>query len=180
MVLVRATTTTDWQALREIRLQALLDAPDAFASTHARETAFGEDEWRRRASRDGSFIAFLPEVCPAGLGSGYLAEPEVVELIGMFVRPQARGRGVGEAVVDAVAGWARQQGASTVHLWVTEANSRARLPYGRRGFPGPAERGSDVRSRASSPAIRATSASTCDQPAMFRWNVSSRPWPRAT
>ena len=39
MVLVRATTTTDWQALREIRLQALLDAPDAFASTHAGEAA---------------------------------------------------------------------------------------------------------------------------------------------
>ena len=65
MVLVRATTTTDWQALREIRLQALRDAPDAFASTHAGEAAFGEGEWRRRASRDGSFIAFLPEVCPA-------------------------------------------------------------------------------------------------------------------
>lgn len=92
MVLVRATTMTDWQALREIRLQALLDAPDAFGSTHAREAAFGEDEWCRRASRDGSFIAFLPEVGPAGLGGGYLAEPEVVELVSMFVRPQARGR----------------------------------------------------------------------------------------
>jgi GNAT superfamily N-acetyltransferase len=140
MVLVRATTMTDWQALREIRLQALLDAPDAFASTHARETAFGEDEWRQRASRDGSFIAFLPEVCPAGLGGGYLADPEVAELIGMFVRPQARGRGVGEAVVDAVAGWARQQGASTAHLWVTETNSRARLLYERCGFTATAER----------------------------------------
>jgi hypothetical protein len=43
-----------------------------------------------------------------------------------------------------------------------------------------AGRGSDARSRASSPAIRATSASTRDQAAMFRWNVSSRPWPRAT
>ena len=134
MVLVRATTMTDWQALREIRLQALLDAPDAFGSTHAREAAFGEDEWCRRAGRDGSFIAFLPEVGPAGLGGGYLAEPEVVELVSMFVRPQARGRGVGEAVIDAVAGWARQQGASTVHLWVTEANSRARLLYERCGF----------------------------------------------
>ena len=41
-------------------------------------------------------------------------------------------------------------------------------------------RGSDARSTASSPAIRATSAFTCDQPVMFRWNVSSRPWPRAT
>jgi GNAT superfamily N-acetyltransferase len=140
MVLVRATTMTDWQALREIRLQALLDAPDAFGSTHAREAAFGEDEWRRRASRDGSFIAFLPEVCPAGLGGGYLAAAEVVELIGMFVRPQARGRGVGEAVIDAVAGWARQQGASTVHLWVTETNKGARLLYERCGFTATTER----------------------------------------
>ena len=140
MVLVRATTTTDWQALREIRLQALLDAPEAFASTHAREAALGEDEWRQRASRDGSFIAFLPEVCPAGLGGGYLAEPGVVDLIGMFVRPQARGCGVGEAVVDAIAEWARQQGASTVHLWVTETNSRARLLYERCGFAVTAER----------------------------------------
>jgi GNAT superfamily N-acetyltransferase len=140
MVLVRATTMTDWRALREIRLQALLDAPDAFASTHAREVAFGEDEWRRRASRDGSFIAFLPEVCPAALGGGYLAASEVVELVGMFVRPQARGCGVGEAVIDAVAGWTRQQGASTVHLWLTETNSRAGLLYERCGFTVTAER----------------------------------------
>ena len=41
MALVRATTITDWQALREIRLQALRDAPYAFASTHTREAAFG-------------------------------------------------------------------------------------------------------------------------------------------
>src|SRR5205823_12948223 len=115
-----ATTMADWQALREIRLQALRDAPDAFASTYAREAAFGADEWHRRATRDGSFIAFLPEVAPAGLGGGYLATPEVVELVGMFVRPQARGRGVGEAVIDAVAGWARKRDARTVHLWVTE------------------------------------------------------------
>ena len=65
MALVRATTMTDWPALREIRLQALLDAPDAFASTYVREAAFGEDEWHRRAIRDGSFIAFLPSRKPA-------------------------------------------------------------------------------------------------------------------
>ena len=58
----------------------------------------------------------------------------------MFVRPQARGRGVGEAVIGAVAGWAWQQGASTVHLWVTETNSRARLLYERCGFTVTAER----------------------------------------
>ena len=140
MVLVRPTTMTDWQALREIRLQALRDAPYAFASTHAREAAFADDEWQGRATRDGSFLAFLPEVSPAGLGSGYLAVPDTVELIGMFVRPQARGRGVGEAIIDAVVGWAIQKGAATVHLWVTETNKAARLLYERCGFTVTAER----------------------------------------
>ena len=140
MVLVRATTMNDWQALREIRLQALQDAPYAFASTYAGEVAFAEDEWHRRATRDGSFIAFLPEVSPAGLGGGYLASPEVVELIAMFVRPQARGRGVGEAVIEAVVGWAIQKDAIAVHLWVTETNKYARRLYERCGFTVTAER----------------------------------------
>ena len=81
MVLVRATTITDWQALREIRLRALRDAPYAFGSTHAREAAFSDDEWHRRATRDGSFLAFLPEVSPAGLGGGYLETPDTAELV---------------------------------------------------------------------------------------------------
>jgi GNAT superfamily N-acetyltransferase len=58
----------------------------------------------------------------------------------MFVRPQARGRGVGEAIIDAVVGWAIQKGATTVHLWVTETNSRARMLYERCGFTVTAER----------------------------------------
>jgi GNAT superfamily N-acetyltransferase len=140
MALVRATTVTDWQALREIRLQALCDAPYAFSSTHAREAAFGADEWRQRATRDGSFLAFLPEVSPAGLGGAYLAAPETAELISMFVRPQARGRGVGEAIIDAVLGWAVQKGATAVHLWVTETNKPARMLYERCGFTVTAER----------------------------------------
>ena len=139
-MLVRATTITDWQALRKIRLQALRDAPYAFSSTHAGEATLGDDEWHRRATRDGSFLAFLPEVGPAGLGGGYLAAPDTAELISMFVRPQARGRGVGEAIIDTVAEWARQKDAATMHLWVTETNKHARLLYERCGFTVTAER----------------------------------------
>ena len=43
---------------------------------------------------------------PAGM-AGDQAAPGTVELISMFVRPQARGRGVGEALIDVVIGWAR-------------------------------------------------------------------------
>jgi GNAT superfamily N-acetyltransferase len=145
MVLVRETVMDDWPALRDIRLAALLAAPDAFASTYDEEAAFTAADWRRRIARGGAFLAYLPEVDasdraevdasePAGLAGGYLREPGTVGLISMFVRPRARGRGVGEALIDVVLDWARARNATSVHLWVTETNKHARLLYERCGF----------------------------------------------
>jgi GNAT superfamily N-acetyltransferase len=57
-----------------------------------------------------------------------------VELVSLWVRPPARGRGVGHALVEAVVDWAWAKNIPRVHLWVTETNSTARLLYERRGF----------------------------------------------
>jgi GNAT superfamily N-acetyltransferase len=40
-------TPTDWPVLRRVRLEALLDSPDAFMSSHAYESRWSELEWRR-------------------------------------------------------------------------------------------------------------------------------------
>jgi GNAT superfamily N-acetyltransferase len=137
MVLVRETVDRDWRALRDIRLEALRDAPTAFATTYEEEAARGEEHWHRRIARGGTFLAYVPEVSatePAGLTGGYLIEPGTVELISMYVRSRARGRGVGEALVAAVIGWAGARNAASVQLWVTETNSPARALYERCGF----------------------------------------------
>ena len=137
MVLVRETVMDDWQALRDIRLEALRDAPTAFGSTHEREAQRGEEHWRGRIARGGTFLAYLPEVSaaePAGLIGGYQEDPVTVELVSMYVRPRARGRGVGEALVATVINWASVRNATSVHLWVTETNSHARALYERCGF----------------------------------------------
>jgi GNAT superfamily N-acetyltransferase len=137
MVLVRETVSGDWHALRDIRLEALRDAPAAFGSTYEREAPCGEAQWRDRISRGGTFLAYLPELSasePVGLIGGYREDPVTVELVSMYVRPRARGRGVGEALVAAVIGWARDQNAAEVHLWVTETNAPARALYERCGF----------------------------------------------
>src|SRR5450755_558170 len=113
MVLVRETAMDDWQVMRDVRLAALRDAPYAFGSTYAREEAFEEADWRSRIASGGNFLAYIPEVSasePAGLIGGYEPESGPVELVAMYVRPQARGRGVGEALIAAVAGWARRPG----------------------------------------------------------------------
>jgi GNAT superfamily N-acetyltransferase len=143
MVLVREVVAGDWEALRDIRLEALRDAPEAFGSTFEREVAFAEADWRRRISRGGNFLGFLPEASasePAGLIGGYVEAPEMVELVSMFVRPRARGRGVGEALIATVIDWAAARNAASVHLWVTETNKPARLLYERCGFTPTGER----------------------------------------
>jgi GNAT superfamily N-acetyltransferase len=143
MVMVRETIPADWQALRDIRLEALKTAPSAFGSTYEREAEFGEPDWLRRIARGGTFVAYLPDASasePVGLIGGYPETADVVELVSMYVRPEARGRGVGEALVATIVGWARERGAKRVHLWVTESNHHARALYERCGFEPTGER----------------------------------------
>jgi ribosomal protein S18 acetylase RimI-like enzyme len=153
MIMVRNVTTKDWRTLRDIRLRALRDSPDAFGSTYAATVEFGDEVWQTRAGGGNLFFA-----CPAdsphhpvGLAGGYLEQPaeqaavpraEVrpeqtveVELISMWVAPEARGQGAGEALVEAVAAWAvSAYDADTLHLWVTESNKPACRLYERIGF----------------------------------------------
>ncbi len=122
MVLVREITADDWELMRDVRLTALAEAPYAFGSTYAREVAFGEPQWRGRIN-DRSVTFFAHDdpaaAAPAGLAGVYV-EDGTPDLVSMWVRPGGRGRGVGEALVEAAAGWARARGFSTLFLWVTE------------------------------------------------------------
>ncbi len=43
---VRRADEDEWEHIRDIRLRALLDAPDAFGSTFEGEAEDGESEWR--------------------------------------------------------------------------------------------------------------------------------------
>jgi GNAT superfamily N-acetyltransferase len=143
MVLVREVVAGDWEDFRDIRLEALRDAPEAFGSNHHREAAFAEADWQRRIARRGNFLAYLPEASatePVGLVGAFEEDPGTFELVSMYVRPRARGRGVGEALIATVVDWAAARNAASVHLWVTETNKPARLLYERCGFVLTAER----------------------------------------
>jgi GNAT superfamily N-acetyltransferase len=115
MILVREATPDDWEPLRDVRLAALSEAPYAFASTYAREAAFTRETWRGRLSSERSVTFFAREepddevpadLTPAGLAGVYVADG-VADLVSMWVRPAARGRGAGEALLEAAAAWAR-------------------------------------------------------------------------
>lgn len=61
-------------------------------------------------------------------------EDGVLLMDGIFVGADARGKGVGSALLDAIAGEARKRGLSSVRLDVIDSNPRARALYERHGF----------------------------------------------
>ena len=135
MIEIRRAVEADWEQSRAIRLQALQQAPLAFASTYEREIAFAEGIWRQRINDAAQFLAVDAGVV-VGTATGFAepSEPGRVILVAMFVSPSARGRGVGERLVRAVVDQARADGADDVRLQVVETNDAAARLYQRCGF----------------------------------------------
>ena len=138
---VRRIRSGEGRRLRELRLRALADAPLAFGSTLAREEAFAEGVWQDRAALGAtgeSQVTFVAEdgECWVGMVTGLVADPEGPrpELVGMFVEPASRGRGIGAALVEAVAAWARERRMARLYLWVTSTNQAALALYRRCDF----------------------------------------------
>lgn len=141
---VRQIRPEEGLRLRALRLRALADAPMAFGSTLAREEAFPEDVWHERAAGGASGadrVTFIGERDGqwVGLATGLAADPDEPDkgeplLVGMFVEPVERGRGLGAALVAAVVAWARARGATSLYLWVTATNDSAIALYDKCGF----------------------------------------------
>ena len=142
---IRPVTREEWERVRDLRLRALADAPDAFGSTLERERSLGRPGWidwiegwegatnvMFVAERDDRWIGMA-------LGSRNGDEPEA-HLYGMWVEPAWRAQGVGAKLVERVLSWARSWGARWVILAVTETNAGAATFYERLGFEDTGER----------------------------------------
>ena len=137
MTTVERLHEDDWERMRDARLTALRSDPDAFGSSLAREEGFKEAHWRMRLRGSPWFAAVDDDGGVVGIASGLAepgAPPEERHLIGMWVRPDRRGSGVATLLADAVAAWARADGATTLTLWVVEGNAAAEAAYRRAGF----------------------------------------------
>ncbi len=138
---VRRIRPDDGQLLRGLRLRALADAPGAFASTFDEEAGRPTGAWDAdadaRSAGDGS-ATFVVESTGGivGLVGAYLNAEErgTVELVSMWVAPDARREGLGTRLVEQVVDWAREGGACRVALWVVRGNRPAIALYERSGF----------------------------------------------
>ncbi len=138
---VRALRAGETSLFKTLRLRALADAPDAFAETFAQADARPDADWENltcSVTEPDRHVMFVAEDAgrPLGLTFGLLdrERPGVARVGGMWVAPEARGRGAGRALLDAVVAWARGRRFTRIELWVTVGNSPAALLYRRAGF----------------------------------------------
>ncbi len=125
--------------LKALRLASLRDAPTAFGRTLDETLAEPESFWaemERSVTEPGRHVMFVVEenARPLGLAFGIRRPDGIAHLGGMWVAPEARGRGAGRALGEAVLAWARAEGFPRVALWVTDGNAPARRLYERLGF----------------------------------------------
>jgi GNAT superfamily N-acetyltransferase len=138
---LRRIRVDEWRDLRDIRLRALRDAPDAFGSTYEEEASDREQTWIDRA-RDGaaggpSFTVIAQDEgrwIGLAVGAPHRDHPGEAGLFAMWVDPGSRGTGIGRALVEQVVAWAGTAGFPVIRLLVTLSNDEAVRLYTRTGF----------------------------------------------
>jgi ribosomal protein S18 acetylase RimI-like enzyme len=138
---LRQIRAFEWALVREIRLRALADSPDAFGRCLADELSMPDQAWIERAERGAlgldtaTFIAETDAVW-VGLATVRLAQDADAhaDLFGLWVDPSARAAGVGLALMQTVIDWARRHGARMLALLVVASNAAAIHLYRRVGF----------------------------------------------
>ncbi|MBQ0830772.1 GNAT family N-acetyltransferase [Streptomyces tagetis] len=152
---VRAVRAEEWPAVKALRLVALQDpvAHLAFLETYDEAVARPDSYWQGRTGGasvgsggarqfivegpDGAWVGsvtMLVEEAGTTDWAGFPVERRQGHLVGVYVRPEHRGCGLTEVLVDEALEWAWGVGVERVRLIVHEDNGRALRFYRRIGF----------------------------------------------
>jgi ribosomal protein S18 acetylase RimI-like enzyme len=133
---VRRLVADDAPLFRDIRLEALRLAPDAFASTFEAESAQPLSRFAERLGGSHVLGAFHAERL-VGITTLIILQSAKMahkgHLVGMYVRPEARRNGVGRSLVEAIVETARGH-VEVIQLTVVAGNETARRLYAGLGF----------------------------------------------
>lgn len=137
---IRTLTPADASMYRELRLRALREHPEAFATSDAEELERSMDEVAGRLAPGAEQVTLGAFERDRLVGMATLVRParaklrHRAKLAAMYVVPEARARGVGRALLDRALAAAAEWGVSDVALEVTVGNRAARNLYAGAGF----------------------------------------------
>ena len=142
MAEVRRVTAHEWEQIRAIRLEMLVDTPGAYITTLDEATAYPDSVWIERAEKgstgsvQATFIGFDGDV-PVAMAIGLRkrrAREDVLVVVSVYVAPAHRGTNLASELMGAVENWGSGWKAPAASLWVAETNDRARAFYTRLGY----------------------------------------------
>ena len=138
-MLIRRARADDLEAVGEVTVEAYADftagAEDGYI-THLRDAASRDREaelWVA-TSDDGATVLGSVTICPEGSPWREISRPGEGEFRMLSVAPQARGLGIGTALVDLVLARFREAGAHAVAMSSLDEMSAAHRLYERAGF----------------------------------------------
>ena len=138
---IRPLEPADWPIHRLLRLQALQESPEAFATSYAEQAARPGDSWATRlaeAAASGRDLPLVAELDGQAVGMAWARvdgnDAAIVEIFQVWVSPAARGRGIAAGLMREAIAWARARGAHAVQLDVTPGDTAAARLYLREGF----------------------------------------------
>lgn len=139
---VRRLTPDDLEAFQALRLRGLRESPSAFGSTYEEEVDRPLEmvAARLKESDDSAVVgAFGGDGALLGMGGvhreGKRKARHRAGIWGMYVVPEARGQGVGRALLQALVEHARGMGGvERLELGVESGNTAARTLYHASGF----------------------------------------------
>jgi ribosomal protein S18 acetylase RimI-like enzyme len=134
MITTRDLMPDDWRVWRDIRLAALGTDPGAFGSRYCDWVDADEARWRSRIEDVELTVLLEREGVPVGVVC-LARDPAGPELISLWIAPQSRGTGAGDAAVRHIV---RRAGdlhpGEPVVLHVKKTNRAGRRLYARNGF----------------------------------------------
>lgn len=145
-LLVRQLSLADREAYFQLRLRGLKAHPESFGQSYEEALAKGAAQHdamlQGTRAAEGDFLlgAYVSADTPLIGVVGLMRNPRDKErhkaaVIGMYVAPEAAGRGVGRALLDELlARAARIEGLRQIHLMVGSRNDPARRLYESLGF----------------------------------------------
>lgn len=133
---VRRLGAGDGDLYKQIRMEALKNAPEAFGSTYEQEANRGNEYFEKKVTTSCVFGAFSSSEIVGVSGFYQQAGPKFEHkgvLWGMYVKPNFRNSGIGSKLVRAVLNHARDK-VELVTLSVVTENERAISIYSQLGF----------------------------------------------